>query len=338
MRLICPNCAAQYEVDEGVIPESGRDVQCANCGDTWFQERRPSLRLPVPPQVDETDETDATDELETGSDQDQGPGADHQPAEDFKTDDADSDTPDAADDTVSAADDPDDEAEETPQHPPIAQAKVDPSVLDILRSEAQREATAREAETSETNMPASDAKTTADSDKRRIHFTPDPTVDLDGNSNISAGLDFDENGDADDEDDDPGIAPEQLEDVRVMPIPPRQARPESAARTLPDIDELNSSLRSSHDKARGQDGTPAAKARARDRKNVSSRIGFYLAVILVLLLVIAYILATQIGAAVPAAQPYLDTYVNLINSLRLGLAEGYSNLLGIAKDLLAKFL
>lgn len=38
MRLICPNCVAQYEVDEGVIPSEGRDVQCANCGHNWFQD------------------------------------------------------------------------------------------------------------------------------------------------------------------------------------------------------------------------------------------------------------------------------------------------------------
>lgn len=37
MRLICPNCDAQYEVDSAVIPEGGRDVQCSSCGHTWFQ-------------------------------------------------------------------------------------------------------------------------------------------------------------------------------------------------------------------------------------------------------------------------------------------------------------
>lgn len=37
MRLICPNCGAQYEVPDDVIPDAGRDVQCSNCGDTWFQ-------------------------------------------------------------------------------------------------------------------------------------------------------------------------------------------------------------------------------------------------------------------------------------------------------------
>lgn len=55
MRLICPNCDAQYEVPDDVIPEAGRDVQCSDCGHTWFQEAasaqpRPE-RKPVPPEV-----------------------------------------------------------------------------------------------------------------------------------------------------------------------------------------------------------------------------------------------------------------------------------------------
>ncbi len=42
MRLICPNCDAQYEVDDAVIPEGGRDVQCSSCGHTWFQAAHPA--------------------------------------------------------------------------------------------------------------------------------------------------------------------------------------------------------------------------------------------------------------------------------------------------------
>ena len=37
MRLICPNCTAQYEVDASMIPDEGRDVQCSNCGHTWYE-------------------------------------------------------------------------------------------------------------------------------------------------------------------------------------------------------------------------------------------------------------------------------------------------------------
>lgn len=38
MRLVCPNCVAQYEVADGTIPDTGRDVQCANCNHIWFQD------------------------------------------------------------------------------------------------------------------------------------------------------------------------------------------------------------------------------------------------------------------------------------------------------------
>lgn len=37
MRLVCPNCGAQYEVPIDVIPHDGRDVQCSSCAHTWFQ-------------------------------------------------------------------------------------------------------------------------------------------------------------------------------------------------------------------------------------------------------------------------------------------------------------
>jgi predicted Zn finger-like uncharacterized protein len=36
MRLICPVCSAQYEVDGGMIPAEGRDVQCSACGKVWL--------------------------------------------------------------------------------------------------------------------------------------------------------------------------------------------------------------------------------------------------------------------------------------------------------------
>ncbi|SDX14314.1 MJ0042 family finger-like domain-containing protein [Ruegeria halocynthiae] len=41
MRLTCPNCSAQYEVPDEVIPEDGREVQCSNCEKTWFQTKTP---------------------------------------------------------------------------------------------------------------------------------------------------------------------------------------------------------------------------------------------------------------------------------------------------------
>ena len=48
MRLICPNCSAQYEVDASLIPDEGRDVQCSNCGHNWF-ELPPAVEAAAPP-------------------------------------------------------------------------------------------------------------------------------------------------------------------------------------------------------------------------------------------------------------------------------------------------
>ncbi len=36
IRLICPNCDTNYQVPDETIPDAGRDVQCSNCGLTWF--------------------------------------------------------------------------------------------------------------------------------------------------------------------------------------------------------------------------------------------------------------------------------------------------------------
>lgn len=35
MRLICPRCGAQYEIDAGAIPPAGRDVECSACDHVW---------------------------------------------------------------------------------------------------------------------------------------------------------------------------------------------------------------------------------------------------------------------------------------------------------------
>ncbi|NJS39622.1 MAG: hypothetical protein HC783_12105 [Rhodobacteraceae bacterium] len=54
MRLVCPNCEAKYEVPEDAIPDIGRDVQCANCGHSWFQMRpRPASAVADPAPVAE---------------------------------------------------------------------------------------------------------------------------------------------------------------------------------------------------------------------------------------------------------------------------------------------
>ena len=46
MLLACPICQAQYEVPEDAIPETGCEVQCSACGETWFQPH-PQATFPI---------------------------------------------------------------------------------------------------------------------------------------------------------------------------------------------------------------------------------------------------------------------------------------------------
>jgi predicted Zn finger-like uncharacterized protein len=48
MRITCPNCLAQYEIDGELLVPEGRDVQCSACDHVWFQpapQRKPQRSL-----------------------------------------------------------------------------------------------------------------------------------------------------------------------------------------------------------------------------------------------------------------------------------------------------
>ena len=61
MRLTCPNCNAQYEVADNVIPKDGRDVQCSACGHTWFQYPLGATLRMRAEELDDGDDAPATD-------------------------------------------------------------------------------------------------------------------------------------------------------------------------------------------------------------------------------------------------------------------------------------
>lgn len=122
MRLICPNCGAEYEVPDEVIPESGRDVQCSNCGDTWFQHH-----------PDHAPDPDETQQTEPEWRQEQAPEVDASEADE-------QDAPD----TYDIPDDVQDEAEAPSPQP--ERRELDPAIADVLREEAALEEQARKAE------------------------------------------------------------------------------------------------------------------------------------------------------------------------------------------------
>lgn len=124
MRLTCPNCSAQYEVPDEVIPEEGRDVQCSNCEKTWFQAKYPDAAeaQPAAPVAEETP-----------AEPDPIPETPPEPTPEVSAE---------PEPTPEAAPEPESEPE-APAHQPAATGSVDPAVAGILREEAARESELR---------------------------------------------------------------------------------------------------------------------------------------------------------------------------------------------------
>lgn len=108
MRIICPNCDAQYEVEDGAIPVGGRDVQCSNCGNAWFQEHEPTSE-------------DLTQTLYAEPAQPVAP-------------------------ITAALDQGDDDEPAREPAPELPKRTLDDTVLAVLREEAEREMSARKSE------------------------------------------------------------------------------------------------------------------------------------------------------------------------------------------------
>ena len=113
MRLLCPNCGAQYEVPEDHIPRKyGRDVQCSACNHTWFQ-THPAQDLNPSPQ----DDLEGQDSLAERGDHSASTGANLETEEGGSI-----------------------SANRGPQTDPTRQKRpLHPSVAGVLREEAKRE-------------------------------------------------------------------------------------------------------------------------------------------------------------------------------------------------------
>ena len=58
MRLVCPNCKANYEIPRDAVPISGREVKCDSCGHSWFQTRtkKTNNEKLIEPEIKSTEE------------------------------------------------------------------------------------------------------------------------------------------------------------------------------------------------------------------------------------------------------------------------------------------
>ncbi|THH36045.1 hypothetical protein E4Z66_13345 [Aliishimia ponticola] len=273
MRIICPNCDAQYEVPDDIIPEEGRDVQCSNCGQTWFQEHKDAIAART---ASEATEDDALDQPDV-------------PAED-------------------------EEYIETPVAPAMSEAsrkKLDPEVADILRQEGEREAAARAADTSAGGLemqPDLGLPDSEDEATKRAREARDRMSKIRGeNQEAQADLAAQESR-----------APRNAARGSVGEAAATAAALDSRRELLPDIEEINSTLRSTGDRAvAGADLAPDAPIKARKRRGF--RRGFLIALVLFTIAVLIYVFAPQIAEAFPPANPALTSYVTWVDGLRSGL-------------------
>ncbi len=287
MRLVCPNCGAQYEVDDRVIPQGGRDVQCSNCGHTWFQrpngtqggasapemqeaqgETAAEVDVPAEAEPEATVETEMDPETEIGPEPEEAPQA---------------------------------APEETPA--PEARARprrtLDDNLQEVLRQEAEREARVRARarqkietqedlglenmapenmgpENAEPAPPATTGPATTGPDRRAV------------------------------------AAQERMARLRGLDVEEdTTASGGAGARRdlLPDIEEINSSLTSIGSGEIIDDFAEPAK-------RSGFRSGFVLMLLLAMIGVALYLYALLISEKVPALSGMLAAYVELVDKAR----------------------
>lgn len=288
MRLICPNCDAQYEVDDSVIPENGRDVQCSNCGHTWFQdaankEFEDSPELILGPETTETapQAEDAPIISEPEVEISGEPDPVEAPAEErFEA-------PEEPEPEDSAAEKP------APAAEPV-RSTVDESIINVLREEAELEQQARSQE-------GRGAAIESQPDLGLEESAAAPRKKRSGLQERMARL--------------RGIDTEETVDVHDNAAGSRRD-------LLPDVEEINSTLRATSER-HSQEQDPGIIAIEQDVDEPQGRSGFgrgfSVMILLAVILLGIYVLAPKIVAMAPPAEPALNAYVATIDQARLAL-------------------
>lgn len=263
MRLTCPNCDAQYEVPKEVIPDEGRDVQCSNCGDTWFQAHpdHPASALEPDP-APQHSEPEAEDQWKTEPEMDDTE-ADHDQADHDHSD-------------------PEPESPEPEKHPDL-----DAGITEILREEAAREVQLRAEETAEPLESQPDLgldSIRGDEPSQRAREARDRMARMRGEA---------------EEEDEPEVDSGSRREM------------------LPDIEEINSSLRATDDDDLSHTALGPVHVDEQQKQRSGFARGFALIVILGGLLAAIYINAPSIAKAVPQADPVLSSYVAFVDQARV---------------------
>ena len=188
--------------------------------------------------------------------------------------------------------------------PPAPQPKrdLDPSVAEILREEADRERAARKADALEVQTDLNLPPTAASAFLASPESVPQ-------DASVERAL-------------------------TAVKQPATPGKPASRRDLLPDIEEINSTLRSTTDRdvARG-DLSPDAPMRGHQRR--SFRRGTLFAFILAACAAAVYVFAPDLSQRVPEVEPYLSEYVRAVDAARVWLETQAAALIAWAQDTLA---
>lgn len=280
MRLTCPNCDAQYEVPDNVIPDDGRDVQCSNCAHTWFQ-------MPADWQADDSIPADDETPLDMA-----------EFAEDSTDDDAEIDENDLSPEEfldriaeVEAAetDVPVDDDAGATTAAGLARRELDPMVREVLRQEAEYEAERRAR--ADAGLESQPELGLDQPERKRIIPADIPSL----------------------------REKEAKEAAMVAETADSQPEPEQKSRRdlLPDVEDINSTLRKREVRAVRTPGELMEDPEEIAQRGFRS--GFFLSMIFALLFAMFYVKADALSQSMPSAAPALASYVESVDSVRVWL-------------------
>lgn len=352
MRLICPNCGAQYEVPRDAIPDAGRDVQCSNCGHAWFETPGASEAL------EDGQVAPAPQAMRSDVQVNDGQTARSEPERDRREDETAAAAPDAAqpaapltsrgqsEDTIRTTAEPGEEAiKDAPSNTGISDeisARV--SSEKSANVEAKSAETADQSGKDEAASPSPRALDPAVADilrqeveyersARAAEAQPLETQPELGIDQVGDGKDF--FGDLDDDlSSYVSSQPEKNDEAAHKSALPREGKipaadsdhddlavnpsKEPAARRdlLPDVEVINSSLQPVQADDADDDVEPDETLGRRGFAR-----GFFLVLLLVAILLALYVFSDEIRAAVPALDAPIAAYVNWVDGIRLWLNQ-----------------
>lgn len=374
MRLVCPNCEAKYEVPDDAIPDTGRDVQCANCGHGWFQMRaRPASSTALPATAPERA---AAEPKPSAEEQPPAPTVDTAPEVTAEV--AAKATAEPAAEPVRSEPAPPPVAEPAPEEKPVSSAETAPvpepdapaepapkveaaTAEPVTESESGSSAAASAEETSETEKPQVSTPVVGDAELEDADLEsedqadpdfptetgPQPEPELEAavqaNSGVSAyGVDESvlsilreeaereanarrAEGRALETQTDMGldaaVAAKSTKPAKaspaVDPAAEAEAKPAPRRDLLPDVEEINSTLRPSETADEGGDDAEGMAPPPQARPGFRS--GFVTVLVLSAVGAAIYLAAPQIIDLVPSLDGPLQGYVGYIDGLRLAM-------------------